>query len=171
MANETQPVPAYAGFWKRLYAYMIDQSIIQLVVLVLLSPWIYSGYSQIFANGLQALPDPSVIESYVTTVVPAIFLAQVVIGTLYGTWLEGGEMSATFGKRHCKIKVADLEGGGISYSAAFGRNLAINVVSGLVNVNFLWFLLLLIPCLTPLATAKRQTVYDMALKCVVVRTA
>ncbi|MDD2325367.1 MAG: RDD family protein [Alphaproteobacteria bacterium] len=167
-----QPVRPYAGFGKRFYAYLIDQSIIQFIALVLMSPWIYSGYNRLMVGGLdQALADPALIEGYVTTVVPMIFMLQVVIGTLYGTWLEGGEMGATFGKRHCKIKVADLEGEGISYSAAFGRNLAINVVSGLVNVNFLWFLLLLIPCLTPLATAKRQTVYDMALKCVVVRTA
>lgn len=67
------------GLEKRLYALMIDQSIIQLAVLVLMSPWIYSGYSQIFANGSsQALPDLSVIESYVTTVVH-LPLVQLVI--------------------------------------------------------------------------------------------
>lgn len=38
MTDETGPAPAFAGFWNEFYAYLIDQSIIQLVVFILMTP-------------------------------------------------------------------------------------------------------------------------------------
>lgn len=116
--------------------------------------------------------DPSMIESFTTETLPSMFLLQIVIGTLYGTWLEGGERSATYGKRYYRLKGHRFRGRENILRRRFWAQSRYQCR--------LWYrerqLLVVFaspdsPHLTPLVTPKRQTVYDIALKCVVVKTA
>lgn len=84
--------PLFAGFWRRVAAYIVDSFILFIpsLLLALLMP------------GLD-------------------WLLQVIIWIAYKTALEGGERQATFGKRALGIKVTGRDGGRISYGRAAGR--------------------------------------------------
>jgi len=87
------PAPLFAGFWRRVAAYLVDSLILFIPSLVF------------------ALLVPGMLE----------FLAQVIVWIIYKTALEGGERQATLGKRALGIKVTGPDGGRISYGRAAGR--------------------------------------------------
>lgn len=91
--------PLFAGFWRRVAAYLVDSLILFI---------------------------PAVVFTYL---VPGLleFFAQVVIWIVYKTALEGGEKQATLGKRALGIKVTGRDGGRISYGRAAGRAVGLYV--------------------------------------------
>jgi uncharacterized RDD family membrane protein YckC/Tfp pilus assembly protein PilE len=93
-----EATPIYAGFWRRVAAYVLDS-------LVLLIP----GLAIEFALGKQRA---------------AAFVASIAMWWIYKAALESGARQATLGKRAMGIKVTDLHGERVSFLRASGRYLA-----------------------------------------------
>jgi len=180
----------YAGFGKRLCAYLIDQSIIQGGSLLLLAPFVMervekiwdslitliagSAHMTIPATDTLLSPDslpPGVAEILTSlTVLSVIFLTVMAgIGLCYGTLMEASPSGATLGKRYCGLRVTTETGERIGYGVAFLRNLGINVFTAVALFDTLIGLIVLPVFLTPLFLKRRQTLCDLAVHAVVLR--
>jgi len=125
--------PVYAGFWRRAAAYLVDS-------IVLLIP------NVILAMALQSRE-------------PASTLAQFAMWWLYKSLMESGPRQATLGKMALGIKVADANGGRISFGRATGRFFAF----------LLSTLLLCIGLLMAAFTRKKRGLHDLIAGTLVVR--
>lgn len=106
----------YAIFWQRLLAYIIDQAII-IIVIVILGKSMASSSAGIEAETLQAL--------------------ALIISWLYYAVQESSKQQATFGKRIFSIKVTGLEGQKISFGKATGRFFGKILSSLIFGIGFL----------------------------------
>lgn len=175
-----RPTPPYAGFGSRFYAYLIDQSIIQGAALALVAPFSMKTINGVIDAYSAALSMSSVSENALDEMqnnltdlvgVMLIFgLVQFVIGVLYGALFESSAGGATLGKRYCNLRVTDDEGNQLGFMTALLRNVGVSVFGSVANIDLIVALFVLPAYLTPLITAKRQTLYDMVMKTVVIRT-
>jgi uncharacterized RDD family membrane protein YckC len=94
---------AYAGFWKRFVAYLIDGIILGVVIGILTSQ----------------------MDEAVAGTIGAI------IGWLYFAGMESSSRQATLGKSVLGIYVTDIDGNRISFLRATGRYFA-KILSGLI---------------------------------------
>lgn len=99
----------YAGFGKRLLAYLIDWAVIGVAGSLFLFSF---GYYLYFGAGW-------------------------LIGALYFILMEGGAWNATLGKRALGIVVTDQNGGGVSYGTAAVRYLGKIVSSAAFGIGYL----------------------------------
>ena len=104
------PAALYAGFWRRVAAYMVDS-------LVLLAP--------------------GVLVAIVLQDQAGAALVQLVLWWLYKAGLESGARQATLGKRVFGIKVTDLRGERISFLRATARYFGLFVSAFLLGIGLL----------------------------------
>lgn len=95
--------PVYAGFSRRVAAYLLDYLVLLIPILL-----------------LSLVPLPALVP-----------LLQIGVWLTYKVVLEAGQRQATFGKRAMGIKVTDLQGRRISIGRAFGRSCG-SILSGLL---------------------------------------
>ncbi len=163
-AASTEPLPQtttaaledYAGFWKRVAAYIIDA-----VILYIPSVFIDRALGGVAAKATleQAVAsgagDPHLMlaaqQAYYATMWPA-FLAGVVLAWLYFALLESSAWQATLGKMALGIRVTDLHGQRISLPRALGR----------YGVKIISFLIVFIGVLMVAWTARKQGLHDKA---------
>ena len=160
-AASTEPLPQtttaaledYAGFWKRVAAYIIDA-----VILYIPSVFIDRALGGVAAKATleQAVAsgagDPHLmLQAYYATMCPA-FLAGVVLAWLYFALLESSAWQATLGKMALGIRVTDLHGQRISLPRALGR----------YGVKIISFLIVFIGVLMVAWTARKQGLHDKA---------
>ncbi len=141
-AAPAPPVPAqvsYAGFWKRLGAYLIDSLIVGIVAGII-------GAIIIAATGSDVEEDNGYTAVDGTIQVIAFFG-----GWLYYAFMESSPRKATLGKMALGIVVTDYEGKGISFGKATGRYFG-KIISTII---------LLIGYLMVGWTAKKQGLHDM----------
>ena len=179
----------YAGFGKRLYAYLIVQSIIQGVALLIVLPFAIEPMQKLSAElmsmagaggaplSLDQMPSTSEamaeklagvlapIEMLMVLFVVLMFL----IGVVYGTLMEGSRRGATVGKRYCGLRVTDAYGDDIGYGAAAIRNAGINLLSVVLLMDVTFGLILLPAYLLFFVTKKKQTLHDLVAKTTVIR--
>ncbi|HEY3397058.1 MAG TPA: RDD family protein [Armatimonadota bacterium] len=139
----------YAGFWRRVWAMLIDGVIVGLAFLVI-------GFTldSAIAAAMGAYSASSVAPSL--DWLHGVEVA--VIRWLYFALMESSRKQATLGKLLIGIKVTDLEGRRISFWRATGRTFA-KELSGLV---------LMIGYLMAGFTAKKQALHDILAGCLVV---
>jgi len=155
------PVP-YAEYGTRLYAYLIDQSIIQVLGLALAVPFGLDKYNQI-----ASFED---IAVFLTEMVPIVAGLQFFIGVIYGALMEASPWQATLGKRSRGLTVETGYGCRIGYFTAIMRNVAINLPTTVLAVWGLSLgLLVSLAFLTPLIAPKKQTFYDQAMNVLVLK--
>jgi uncharacterized RDD family membrane protein YckC len=148
----------YAGFFRRLVAYIIDYSIVA-AIQVGLYLIISIGYPS------AALPisttDPTATP---TDLAPEAWIGSLVVGLgvpfLYFTLMESSHTMATFGKLILGIYVSDTRGEQISYGAAVVRFLG-KILSALFC--YIGFLMILF-------TGRNQGLHDMLAGTLVLRT-
>jgi uncharacterized RDD family membrane protein YckC len=144
---------AYAGFWLRVVAVLIDGFIVYIAQMVI-----------VLAAGAMAPAVGSVTSSsgaitgFVTIVA---FLMVLLLEILYWPILESSKTQATLGKMAVGIKVTDHAGNRVSFLRALGRNLA-KIVSGLLL--FTGFLLVAF-------TERKQGLHDIWAGTLVVKKA
>jgi uncharacterized RDD family membrane protein YckC len=131
----------YAGFWKRVLAYLID-----LVPLIIISAVLAIGSGQDLAN-MDAEP------SFAFTDILGLF-----IGIAYFAGFESSSWQATPGKRALGMIVVDTNGGRIGFGKAVGRYFA-KILSGLI---------LLIGYIMIAFTERKQGLHDMIVGTLVV---
>ena len=153
---------AYAGFWLRLVAHLIDGVIIGIGMMALLVPIFFLMGGAAMLESLPrhgGQPNPAVIAGFLMLIFSLAGVA--VIGQwLYSAYLESGEKQATWGKQALSIYVTDLSGNRVSFGRASGRFFA-KIVSGLIPLG--------IGYIMAGFTERKQALHDMIASCLVLR--
>lgn len=144
---EAQGTPTgYAGFWRRLVAFIIDAVILNIVFYIIAAifgvPYGMAGQSARtvgFFSGFN--------------------LVTIIITWLYYSFMESSEKQATLGKMALSIKVTDMTGNRVSFGRATGRHFA-KIISAII---------LLIGFIMAGFTEKKQALHDMIAQCLVVK--
>ena len=136
---------AYAGFWRRAVALLLDTI---LVSIVLFAAMMLTLVVVIAAVGQD--------DAYA---IPAVSVVSLLVSILWFPVLECGPWQATPGKRIARIYVTDSEGQRISFWRSLGRTLlkfisSIAVMIGYFMAGF---------------TSKKQALHDLMAGCLVVR--
>lgn len=127
---------AYAGFWRRYLALLLDSIILGLPLLLL---------AVLLVLAVDSSSDAT------SPLVGMVYLAYWVGAPLYYALQESSAAQATLGKRALGIKVTDLHGGRLTFGHALGRWFA-----ALVS-----YLTLYIGFLMAAFTPRRQALHDM----------
>lgn len=119
---ETRPAVAYAGFWLRFVAWIIDRIVLQLATSIVMFPFAASiGLGQIFRNH-----PPSSVEDLFPLIasMTRLFWIALLLTWLYYALLESSAWQGTLGKKALGLEVTDLTGRRISFGRATGRYFA-----------------------------------------------
>lgn len=166
---------SYAGFWKRVLAYFIDQIIISVVNTIIFIPMIFvligagifslDGFEEFdnnaFTHVLQQDYSDGHYLAFISVFILVILLFAVfslVVQWLYYALMESSVKQATLGKMALGIKVVDYSGNRISFGKASGRYFG-KILSGMI---------LCIGYLMAGFTEKKQALHDMLASCLVV---
>lgn len=144
------PRPAFAGFWLRAAACLIDTILIAAIFIVGASffPTTFEKLLPATPPSLAAMPQPA----------PLVLVLLASLGCLYYTLFEASSWQATPGKRILRLYVTDLNGQRITFQRALLRNLA-RQISGIFFIGYV------------LAgfTEKKQALHDIIAGCLVFR--
>jgi len=149
----SQPSVAYAGFWLRVVAYIIDAIILGMAGVVAFFP--------LFRANIHAFTTQNPWEVYTSMSRPlfAIRLLALMLGWIYYASMESSSWQATLGKKILGLRVTDLAGNRISFSRASGRFFG-KILSGMIlGIGFLMAGL----------TARKQALHDILASCLVLR--
>ena len=130
----------YAGFWKRLAAWIIDAVLVWIVVIVFsifFRPWV----------GPWRHPHP----------VSVVFF-WLIASWIYWALLESSSSQATLGKMALGIIVTDMEGKRISFARATGRHWAKIISSIILYIGHIMIAF----------TSRKQGLHDLIADCLVV---
>ncbi len=153
---------AYAGFWVRLVAHLIDGLIIGAAALLIFLPLLFlTGAAANFGAMAQehGQPNPAVVGGFLAMIFA--FGAAAVVGQwLYFAYLESGAKQATWGKQAMGLYVTDLTGNPVTFGRASGRFFA-KIVSGMIP--------LAIGYIMAGFTERKQALHDMIASTLVLR--
>ena len=152
-AWQTRPRVAYAGFWLRLAAYLIDNLLLGFVLGNLLLRPLMGKPGGIPSN------DPWFMFTNTSPQVTALLLLFLMGNWVYFAVLESSPWRATLGKKVLGLEVVDLAGNRVSFARASGRFFAkiISSMTFLIGFVMAGF------------TAKKQALHDMLAGCLVLR--
>ena len=137
----TASLEDYAGFWKRLGAYLLD-TVILYIPSMLIQKMMGSDAAEAAMKQAQlAAPgDPHVMMAALTqfygTMMPAILVISV-LTWLYFAVCESSPWQATVGKLALGIRVTDMQGKRISFPRALGRYAAKYLSAIIMGIGFL----------------------------------
>lgn len=155
------PPAAYAGFWLRVVAHLIDSFLagIMFVILFLL------GFAVVgvghFRTLVQGVDNPD--EIFTPDVIALLLILgtiSIVIMWLYYAWMESSPHQGTLGKIALGLIVTDLEGRRITFGRASGRYFS-KIITGLIPFG--------IGYMMAGFTEKRQALHDIIAGCLVLR--
>jgi len=153
---------AYAGFWLRFVAYIIDGFVSGLAFLILLIPlFILTGAGA----ALSKIGSGEDIRDDVAAFLGLGFLfgflgIVFLVSWLYYALSESSSWQATLGKKMLNLKVTDMSGQPISFGRASGRFFA-RIISHMIPLAIGYILAGF--------TEKKQAVHDMIASCLVLR--
>jgi uncharacterized RDD family membrane protein YckC len=149
---QSQPM-AYAGFWLRLVALIIDRILLGIAGAIILFP--------LFRINAHTFATANPWELYISPSKPivAIELLSLMTDWIYYASLESSTWQATLGKKILGLKVTDLAGNRISFARASGRFFG-KILSGMIlGIGFLMAGF----------TARKQALHDILAGCLVLR--
>ena len=127
----------FAGFWRRLVAYLIDSTIITIVFFVLfmiaMMAFLFGSMSGNSSEWLADLMDPTRASSIL--IFTWIFYAAMTIA--YFTYFHG-TTGRTPGKMLLGLQVLSTDGTSISFGVAFLRVVGYLVSGAFFNIGFIW---------------------------------
>ncbi len=153
---------AYAGFWLRFVAYIVDGFISVFLFLILLIPlFILTGAGAALSrigSGEDISDDTAVFlgVGFIGGFIGIVLL----VSWLYYALSESSSWQATLGKKMLNLKVTDMAGQPISFGRASGRFFA-KIVTKLIPF---WIGYILAGF-----TEKKQAIHDMIASCLVLR--
>jgi uncharacterized RDD family membrane protein YckC len=160
VASPGFPGVAYAGFWLRVIAYLIEGILAGIVFVILL----LIAFAMIGPGHLRALAQGSSPEEFFTPEVIAIIgmLAgtSIVMMWLYYAWMESSSYQGTLGKMALGLTVTDLEGRQISFGRATGRYFS-KIITGFIPLGIGYAMAGF--------TEKKQALHDIIAGCLVLR--
>lgn len=163
----TAPTTAYAGFWLRFVAYIIDALILGIPLgFVVISSLASSGLLRSVGTFPPETPD-ALVRFLGMGWIFRIVLATIVLEWLYYALMESSAWQATLGKKALGIYATDLSGARISFGRASGRffGMILFRIAPLIGV----LLFFPIDCICAGLTEKKQALHDMMAGCLVLR--
>lgn len=155
LSTATAGLEDYAGFWKRVVAYIIDAIVLYIPNLLVMDA--FGGQAADTAMQQAVLAgsgDPHLVLAaqahYFHVMLPALLLSSL-IAWLYFALCESSAWQATLGKRAVGIRVTDLAGRRIGLPRALGRYLA----------KLLSFAILFVGVMMVGWTRRKQGLHDM----------
>lgn len=139
---------AFAGFWKRVLAYILDGVIFWLILALI----IYLMRDSIL-NNLNHSP-----ENTLTLIASYAFIYP--LWWLYFAIMESSSSQGTFGKKIVGIKVTNLSGDPIGFGHATGRHFAAFITQFTILIGYLMAAF----------TSRKQTLHDMIASTLVVNS-
>ena len=146
--------PAYAGFWNRAAAAIVDLIITVVGSLVITGPLI--AFAVLSGLGRPGDMQPDAMMSPVQL---ASNLVSLLGGWLYYALMESSRFQGTLGKMAVQIKVTDLEGNRLTFGRATGRYFGKFVSGLLLGIGYIMVAF----------TAKKQGLHDIMAGCLVVK--
>jgi uncharacterized RDD family membrane protein YckC len=121
-APAVRPAVAYAGFWLRFVAWIIDRIVLQVASSILTLPFAATmGLREILRHHQPVSPE----EVFpLLASMEKVFLIVLVLSWLYYALLESSSWQGTLGKKALGLEVTDLAGSRISFGRATGRYFA-----------------------------------------------
>jgi uncharacterized RDD family membrane protein YckC len=120
---------AYAGFWKRLLAYIID-------VLIMIVPLFIIGFIVSYF-AISTAKTELEMEAFSAGAEGLTSIMSFIVAWVYYAKMESSSKQGTIGKMALGIKVTDYDGGKISFGKASGRFFG-KILSGLLlGIGFL----------------------------------
>jgi uncharacterized RDD family membrane protein YckC len=153
--------PAYAGFWLRFLAYIIDNIVLGVifgVVALLAIAAIGVDYFRAMVQGLQD-GNGEFPVAFVSAILIAVLLTAVV-SWIYHAWMESSQYQGTLGKMALGLIVTDLNDQPVTFGRASGRFFA-KIITGLIPLG--------IGYIMAGFTEKKQALHDMIASCLVLR--
>ncbi len=148
---------AYAGFWLRFVAWIIDTIILWIVTSFITIPLVAAtGLREMILNHPPQTPEELIA---LMGTIWKIAILGLVIRWLYYALLESSAWQATIGKLTLGLKVTDMAGQRVSFARATGRFFG-KIISGII----LW-----IGYIMAGFTAQKQALHDMMAGCLVMR--
>jgi uncharacterized RDD family membrane protein YckC len=128
-AQAARPV-AYAGFWLRFVAIIIDGLLLYFVSMILFLP--FAASTGLGMRGMMTgrPPDPQAIFPMIHALL-RLALLRTVLHWLYYSLLESSAWQGTLGKKALGLEVTDLDGNRISFGRATGRFFA-KIISAII---------------------------------------
>lgn len=151
--DRQQSLTDYAGFWKRVAAYIIDSIVLWIPNMLLGRLMGANAAQQVLMQNMQGADPHAALAAYgafYSAMLP-MMMVQLVIAWLYFAVCESSSWQATLGKLAIGIRVVDLQGNRISFLRATGRHFA-KILSGMI---------LLIGYLMVAFTERKQGLHDM----------
>ncbi len=142
-ASDLKIVATYAGFWRRVGAYMLDGLILYVATL----PMVLI-YSALYPT---EMPESSTGLSFKEAYWVLYFIPGFIISWLYFALMECSSKQGTVGKIALGIRVTDLEGSRIDFLTATGRFFAKIISTITLGIGFL------MAAFTP----KKQALHDL----------
>jgi uncharacterized RDD family membrane protein YckC len=151
---------AYAGFWLRFVAIIIDFIVIYFVRMIVFMPFGIRMGMHGMPGMLHGRPPQDIGELMpILGMIIRIAMISAVIQWLYFSLMESSSWQATLGKKALGLTVTDLEGRRISFGRATGRYFA-KIISTLI---------LCIGYMMAGFTEKKQALHDMIAGTLVLR--
>ena len=124
-AGDASALTDYAGFWKRVAAYILDALVLWIPNMLLSSLFGANEAAETYLQAkLAAGSDPQLalqaFDTYLHALGPAL-MAQTMVTWLYFAACESSAWQGTLGKRALGIRVTNLTGGRITFMRATGR--------------------------------------------------
>jgi uncharacterized RDD family membrane protein YckC len=153
---------AYAGFWLRFVAFLIDGVVALVAFVILLIPlFILTGAGAALSKiGSDEDISHDVGAFLGIGFVLGFFGIIIVVSWLYYALSESSSWQATLGKKMLHLKVTDMTGQPISFGRASGRFFA-RIVTKLIPLGIGYILAGF--------TEKKQAIHDMIASCLVLR--
>jgi uncharacterized RDD family membrane protein YckC len=153
---------AYAGFWLRFVAYVIDAVVSGIAFLILLIPlFVLTGAGAALAK---IISDDDIGDAWGAFMgvgfIFGFFGIILVVSWLYHAFSESSSWQATPGKKILSLKVTDMTGQPISFARASARYFA-KIITAMIP--------LFIGYIMAGFTEKRQAIHDMIASCLVLR--
>ncbi len=154
---------AYAGFWKRFAAYLIDSLILGVASWIIILPVLGA-----IGLGMESM---EYSEEMMMDEEAAAGMAAVLVGGMMMVWgvilvaawlyfalMESSSKQATLGKMALGIIVTDMNGGRLTFGRATGRYFG-KILSGMI---------MMIGYIMAAFTERKQALHDMIAGCLVV---
>jgi uncharacterized RDD family membrane protein YckC len=157
------PQSAYAGFWLRVVAHLIDGILIGIVFIVVFLAGIAAvgiGYFRDLTHGSNSPED--IFTPGLIAIIVLFGSVAIVMVWIYYAWMESSIYQGTLGKMALGLIVTDLEGRRITFARASGRYFA-KIITGLIPLGIGYAMAGF--------TEKKQALHDMIASCLVLRKA
>jgi uncharacterized RDD family membrane protein YckC len=168
VAPAARPIAAYAGFWLRFVALVLD-AILLFIPFTFIIGFLAIGMG--LSVAVQQIEPGESLEALTAALgsgfILAVLLIMIVGSGLYFALLECSSLQGSLGKKILGLYVTDTDGNRISFGRASGRFFAGKFAClGVPGLGFVYFIM---SCIFAGVTPRKQALHDMIASCLVMR--